>query len=130
LHFRDETQSLLAQAGFTTELLSPTNKDRAIQDILMHMIFKSRRQEIEGLREGMDALHLLDFLCVSKVSIPKVFPLDSEITFSATDVINAVKYDDSSSLSEHQQMVIGWFIQYVKMLQKGTYKKLHSKESR
>ncbi len=84
------------------------------------MIFKSHREEIEGLHEGMDALHLLDFLCVSKASIPKVFPLDSKITFSATDVINAVKYDDSSSLSEHQQMVIGRFIQYVKMLQKGT----------
>ena len=83
-------QNLLAQAGFTTEFLSPTNKDRAIQDILVHTIFKSRREEIEGLREGMGALHLLNFLCVSEVSIPKVFPLDSEVTFSATDVINAV----------------------------------------
>lgn len=125
LYLRDEMQSLLSQAGFTTELLSPTNKDRAIQDILVHTIFKSRREEIEGLREGMEALHLLDFLSVSKVSIPEVFPLDSEIAFSATDVINAVKHDEASSLPEHQQMVIEWFIQYIKMLEKGTYKKLH-----
>ncbi|CAB3983404.1 G2 M phase-specific E3 ubiquitin- ligase [Paramuricea clavata] len=70
LYLRDEMQNLLAQAGFATEFLSPTNKDRAIQDILVHTIFKSRREEIEGLREGMDALHLLDFLRVSEVSIP------------------------------------------------------------
>lgn len=105
LYLRDEMQSLLFQAGFTTELISPTNKDRAIQDILVHTIFKSRREEIVGLREGMETLHLLDFPCVSKVSIPKVFPLDFEITFSATNVINAVKHDETSSLPEHQQMV-------------------------
>ena len=114
-------QNLLAQAGFTTEFISPTNKDRAIQDIILHTIFKSRREEIEGLHEGMDSLQLLDFLCVSEVSVAHVFPLDSEITFSATDVINTVKHDEGSSLSGHQQVVIGWFIQYVKMLDKGTH---------
>ena len=31
-----------------------------------------------------------------------VFPLDLEITFSATDVINAVKHDEGSSISGHQ----------------------------
>ena len=70
-------------------------------------------------------MHLLNFLCVSEVSIPKVFPLDSEVTFSATDVINAVKYDHgSSSITEHEQMVIERFFQYVKILEKGTNKKL------
>ena len=95
-------QNLLAQAGFITEFISPPNKDRTIQDVILHTIFKSRREEIEGLREGMDSLQLLDFLCVSEVSVAHVFPLDSEITFSATDVINAVKHDEGSSLSGHQ----------------------------
>ena len=127
-------QNLLVQAGFTTEFLSPTNKDRAIQDILVHTIFKSRREEIEGLQieglqieglpAGMDVLHLLNFLCLSKVSIPEVFPLYSEVTFSATDVINAVKYDQGGSIIGHEQMVIEWLFQYVKILEKGTKKKL------
>lgn len=119
LQLRDDIQSLLGEAGFTTELLSPLNKDRAIQDILIHRVFKYRREEIQGLREGMDSLHLLNFLCVSEKCIAAVFPLDAELSLTSVDLIAALKHDELDNLTQHQQLVIEWFTKYIKFLEQG-----------
>lgn len=70
----DDTVLLLTQAGFTNELVKLDNRHRACQCITIHVVFKTRREELEQLREGMESLSLIIFLQVSTGVFILYFP--------------------------------------------------------
>jgi hypothetical protein len=41
---RDDISMLLYHAGFTNEALTPQTREKAIQRVLLHQVFRSRRE--------------------------------------------------------------------------------------
>ena len=70
---KDNVLLLLSQAGFANELI---DKYRACQCIIIHFVFKTRREELQQLRVGYESISLLQFLkmcesCDVRLSISK-----------------------------------------------------------
>ena len=119
LQSKNDIQNLLLQAGFANELLSSGNKYRAIQDILVHQVFKYRRDEIDGLQKGMESLQLTKFLNAAQGCITLVFPLEADVIVTVDDIAKAIKPDDPQNMTKHQQEVVDWFMQYIKYIGEG-----------
>lgn len=111
-------QLLLTQAGFANEFLTMDSKARAVQHILLHQVFKTRRDEIDAIRLGMDSINLTEFLSISECCIPLVFPLSSDMVYTAEDVLKRIKVDDAI-LSVRQVEVTEFFKKYIKELECG-----------
>ena len=105
---------LLAQAGFTNELVTMTNKHRACQSVIVHMVVKTRLEELQQLRIGMESVSLLQFLQMCHGCIKFVFPTVDDVTLKASDVLSLLEQGMLQNLSGVQEMVMNWFIQYIK----------------
>lgn len=66
---KDETMVLSTQSGFTNEFVNLSNRPRPCQCIMIHSVFKIRREELEQLRQGLECLSLITFLELSKACI-------------------------------------------------------------
>ena len=88
-------QLLLTQAGFANKFLAMDCKARAVQHSLLHQVFKTRRDEIDAIRIGMDSINLTEFLSISECYIPLVFPLSSDLAYTAEDVLKRIRVDDA-----------------------------------
>lgn len=110
---RDEVSLLLAQAGFTNELVTTTNRHRACQCIIVHVVVKTRVEELQQLRDGLESLSLLQFLQLCHGCIKFVFPTVEDVSFKACDVIRLLDQETLRSLSNVQEMVLSWFKQYI-----------------
>jgi len=107
--------------GFGNETLAMTTKQKAIQCVLHHQVFKFRRDQIEDLKRGMDSLMVLWLMNINEQCISSVFPLSTETIVTSADVLQAITSEDEELLSHQQLEVLVWFKQYVLLLDKGTY---------
>ena len=103
------------EGGFANEFVTVDSKARAVQHILLHEVFKVRRDEIDAIRMGMDSVNLIDFLFISERCIPLVFPLSNDMTYTPEDVIKCIRVDEEI-LSVRQVEVIEFFNKYIKEL--------------
>ena len=87
---KDETVVLLTQSGFTNEFVSLLHRHRACQYIMIHVVFKSRREELDQLREGLESLSFTTFLKLSAACMKYVFPLQGEVEVSKEDFLNLI----------------------------------------
>ena len=104
---------MLNQAGFTCEFVNLTNKHRACQCILVHVVFKTRREELQQMRDGLDSVSLLQFLQISESCVKFVFPLQSEVKVQLPDFLRKIDATWLSTLDGVHQTVVKWFTQYV-----------------
>ena len=110
---------LLYHAGFANEPLTPTTKEKAIQCVLLHQVFRSRREQIDDLKQGLQEGFLLNLLRSNPSCIRIVFPLTSEHIVKAADILQLIQ--SNSDLTEKQAQVLAWFKEYVQKLEDGVY---------
>ena len=99
---RDDIAMLLYQSGFGNECLTVDSKCKAIQCILFNQVFKSRRDQIADLMEGLNSLGILELLRANEACHALVFPLQSEVQISEQDVLALLDYETDLSDQEHQ----------------------------
>ena len=87
---RDDIAMLLYQSGFGNEHLTLDTKCKAVQCILFNQVFKSRRDQIEDLMAGLNSLGILDLLRTNESCRALVFPLQSEVQNSESDVLGLI----------------------------------------
>ena len=109
----DDILLLLGQAGFTNELVNLTNKHRACQCLIVHLVLKTRVEELQQLREGLESISLLQFLQICHNCIRFVFPSVDDITLKASDVLSLINKVWLCNLSGVQETVMKWFSDYV-----------------
>ena len=114
----DGIQLLLMQAGFASELVKMNNRHRACQAIILHLVFKTRKEELDQLKPGLESLSLINFLRVSEGCLKYVFPLQSEAMVTKDDFLKVI--DQSvESLEGDEKKAYDWFVQYVNEVDKG-----------
>ena len=96
---------LLAQAGFANELVTLKNKHRACQCIAVHVVLKTRSEELRQLRDGLESISLLQFLQMCHSCIKYVFPSVEDVKLSASDIINLIDKGWLSSLIGQEEKV-------------------------
>lgn len=112
---RDDISMLLYHAGFTNEALTPQTKEKAIQCVLLHQVFRSRREQIDDIKQGLQEGLLLNLLRSNPSCVRIVFPLSSEHVLKATDILQLIRSD--SDLTEKQAQVLAWFKEYVQKIE-------------
>ena len=88
-----------------------------MQCILFNQVFKSRRDQIEDLMAGLNSLGILELLRTNESCRALVFPLQSEVQNSESDVLGLLDYEDDLSAQEEQVKL--WFEEYIKLLARG-----------
>lgn len=116
---KDETMVLSTPSGFTNEFVNLSNRHRACQCIMIHSVFKIRREELEQLRQGLECLSLITFLILSKACIKFVFSVQSEVELTKEDFLSLIDKHWLDSLSVNQRMTMDWFLQYVNEVNQG-----------
>ena len=104
----DSIQLLLMQAGFANELVKLNNKHRACQAIILHLVFKTRKEELDQL----ESLSVINFLKVSEGSLKYVFPLQSEAMVTKDDFLKVIE-TSVDSLEGDEEKAYDCFVQYV-----------------
>ena len=117
LMVRDDIAMPLYQSGFGNECLTVDNKCKAVQCILFNQVFKTRRDQITALMEGLNSLGVLELLRANDACRALVFPLHSEVVMSEHDVISLLEYEEHLSFQEEQGKM--WLEEYVKLLGRG-----------
>ena len=105
---------LLTQAGFCNELVTLQNKHRACQCIIIHVVLKTRSEELQQLREGLESVSLLQFLEMCHGCIKYAFPSVNDVKLNASDVINLINKEWLRSLVGEEEKVMNWFQQYIR----------------
>ena len=100
LMVRDDIAMLLYQSGFGNECLTVDTKCKAVQCILFNQVFKTRRDQITALMEGLNSLGVLELLRANEACLALVFPLHSEVQISEHDVISLLEYEEHLSFKE------------------------------
>lgn len=116
---KDDTLLLLAQAGFGNELVTLKNKHRACQCLIIHVVLKTRSEELQQLREGLESVSLLQFLQMCHNCTKYVFPLVNDVKLKACDVINIINKEWLRSLVGEEKNVMNWFQQYIEETEEG-----------
>lgn len=111
---REDVSLLLYHAGFGNEILTSATREKALQCVLLHQVFRSRREEVEDLKIGLEEglVHTLLHSNLSCLTI--IFPLNGEHAISNEDVLHLLHTDDD--LSPKQQQVFDWFKEYIRKL--------------
>lgn len=99
---------------YGNQYLSLANKSKAIQCVLFHQVFESRRDQISDLMDGLNTLDILQLLRANNACLSLVFPLQYEVSISESDVLATLEY--SQDQSDQEKEVALWFNQYVKYL--------------
>ena len=114
---RDDVSMLLYHGGFTNESLTPQTKGKAIQCILLHQVFRSRRAQIDDLKQGLQEVLLLNLLKANPSCVKIVFPIVSEYIIKAAEFLRLIQSD--SDLTEKETRALAWFREYVQKLEEG-----------
>ena len=108
---RDDISMLLYHAGFANKSLTPQTEEKAIQCVLLHQVFRSRREQIDYLKQGLQEVLLLNLLKANPSCAEIVFSLTSEHVITAAEFLQFNQSD--SDLTEKQVQVLAWFREYV-----------------
>ena len=110
---REDVSLLLYHAGFGNEILTSATREKALQCVLLRQVFRSRREEVEDLKIGLEEglVHTLLHSNLSCLTI--VFPLNGEHAINIDDVLHLLYTDDDLS---PKQQVFDWFREYIKKL--------------
>ena len=96
------------QTGFVSELVKTNNRHRACQAIILHLVFKARKEELDQLKSGLESLSLINFLRVSEGYLKYVFSLQSEAMVTKDDFLKVI--DQSvESLEGDKKIAYDWF---------------------
>ena len=109
---KDDIQQLLTQAGLTCELVNMTNKHRACQYIIVHVVFKTRREELQQMRCGLESVSPMQFLQINNSCIKYVFPLQNEVTVHLSMFLRKIDATWFNTLDGVHTTVVEWFKQY------------------
>ena len=71
---RDDIAMLLYQSGFGNEILTVDTKCKAVQCIMFNQVFKTRRDQISDLMEGLSSLGILELLRANEACRALLFP--------------------------------------------------------
>ncbi len=78
---------VLQHTGFTNELVNMTNKHRACQCLIVHLVLKTRMEEWQQLRDGLESISLLQFLQLCHGCTKFVFPSTEDMILKASDFL-------------------------------------------
>ena len=107
---------LLYHAGFANKALTSQTKEMAIHCVLLHQVFRSRREQIDEFKEGLQEGLFLNLLKANPSCVQIVFPLTSDHIITADEFLPLIQID--SDLMEKQAQVLAWFREYVLKLDK------------
>lgn len=82
------------------------------QAIILHLVFKTRKEELDQLKSGLESLSVINFLKVSEGSLKYVFPLQSEAMVTKDDFLKVIE-TSVDSLEGDEKKAYDWFVQYV-----------------
>lgn len=111
---KDDLQLMLTQAGFTCELVNMTNRHRACQCIIVHVVFKTRREELQQMRNGLESVSIMQFLQISGKCVKYVFPLQNEVKIELSDILQKINGNWLKTLDSFHAKIMEWFAQYLK----------------
>lgn len=103
---------MLTEAGFVNEIVTIENKYRACQCVMTHVVFQTRKDEIDQLRRGMECISLLTFLKSNEGCLPFIFPLTGDVKISVDELLRLIP-QYSPDMGDNEK-VINWLIKYVK----------------
>lgn len=104
---------LLSQAGFANELVTLNNKYRACQCIIIRFVFKTRREELQQLRVGLESISLLQFLKMCESCVTYIFPSAKEVKVKSADFLRLIDKSWLQNLVGTEDAAMAWFTQYV-----------------
>ena len=104
---------MLTQAGFTFEFVNMTNRHRACQYIIIHVVFKTRKEKLEQMRCGLESVFLIQFLQINHSCIKYVFPLQNEAKVHLSTFLRKIDSTWFRNLDGVHKTVVEWFKQYV-----------------
>ena len=116
---RSDISLLLYHAGFGNEQVTLTNKTKAIQCILHHQVFVSRRDAITDLKNGLDTANFLDLLTTNSGCLELIFPLSHEVRYGANDITALIDNSSLTNISDKEREVFEWFTHYLTVLEEG-----------
>ena len=111
---REDVSLLLYHAGFGNEILTPVTREKALQCVLLHQVFRCRRESVDDLKIGLEEGLVRTLLHSNLACLTIVFPLTGEHAINAEDVLRLLRTDDD--LSPKQQQVFDWFKEYIRRL--------------
>ena len=82
-------------------------------------MFKTLRDQITALIEGLNSLGVLELLRANEACRALVFPLHSEVQISEQDVISLLEYEERPSFQEEQGKMC--LEECVKLLGRGNF---------
>ena len=96
------------QTGFVSELVKTNNRHMTCQAIILHLVFKTRKEELDQLKSGLESLSLINFLRVSEGCLKYVFPLQSEAMVTKDDFLKVID-QPVESLEGDEKIAYDWF---------------------
>lgn len=94
---------------------------------MLHVVFKSRKDELEQMKDGLESLSLINFLRLSEGCMRYVFPLQIEATVTKDEFLRAIDYRWVETLDGTQKKALHCFVQYVNEVDLGKEGKNSSK---
>ncbi len=85
----------------------------------VHVVFKTQREELQQLRNGMESISLLQFLQLCRNCVQHVFPLEKEVTYKGAEFFSLINKTWLRSLSGLEDTVMKWFENYVTEIDEG-----------
>ena len=113
-HALDDVSMLLYHAGFGNEPLTSDMKDKVIQCVLIHQVFRSRRVQIEDLKTGLQKGLLLNLLRSNLSCLSIAFPLADEHVITSENILPLVR--PVGTLSQMQEKIFNWYKEYIQRL--------------
>ena len=102
----------LQQAG--VQKLEAKNKEKAVQQILLHQVLLKRKYEVDDIIKGLKTLSLTEFLkrhpCVS----PLLFPTESDVAVPTSVVLDKLTVDEPQPLEPNKLRAYGFLQDYIK----------------
>ena len=104
---------MLYHSGFGNELLNMENKSKAIQCILHHQVFRSRRAAVADLIARLNFAAIGDLIVGNHDCVPIVFPLSQEVAITADDITKILVAEPNC---ERAIQAFCWFKEYITFL--------------
>lgn len=94
---------------------------------MLHVVFKSRKDELEQVKDGLKSLSLIYFLRLSEGCMRYLFPLQIEATVTKDEFLHAIDYRWVETLDGTQKKALDCLVQYVTEVDLGKEGKNSSK---
>ena len=79
LKTRDDIVSLLSVSGFVNNFLTETNKEKALQDLIIFQSLKIRQAEMNEIRRGLESVGLATLLNGNQCLVKRAFAESKDI---------------------------------------------------